>query len=73
MNLFNRDFTNFILYLNKYVVEYMLVGGYAVIIRGNSRSNGDMDIWVNKTEANFLKVRQAIVEFGLPPVAIMKE
>jgi predicted acyl esterase len=52
MNIFNDDFRDFIQCLNKHQVEYVLVGGYAVIIRGYSRSTGDMDIWVNKTEAN---------------------
>ncbi len=73
MNIFNEDFKDFILCLNKYAVEYMLVGGYAVIIRGYSRSTGDMDIWVNKTESNFHNLQQAIVEFGMPSAAIMKE
>jgi hypothetical protein len=51
----------------------MLVGGYAVILRGYSRSTGDMDIWVNRTEDNFLKLKGAIVEFGIPGKAIPKE
>lgn len=27
MNIFNNDFKDFILYLNQYVVEYIVVGG----------------------------------------------
>ena len=54
MNIFNDDFKDFILYLNLNEVEYIVVGGYAVIIRGYSRSTGDIDIWVNKTEENFI-------------------
>ena len=38
MNIFNDDFKDFIVYLNQYEVEYIIVGGYAVIIRGYSRS-----------------------------------
>ena len=37
MQIFNEDFQDFIELLNKHDVEYMLVGGYAVIIRGYSR------------------------------------
>lgn len=70
MNIFNEDFQDFIQALNKFDVEYMLVGGYAVIIRGYSRSTGDMDIWVNRTEVNFQKLQYAIQEFGLPSMAI---
>ena len=32
-----------------------LVGGYAVILHGYSRTTGDMDVWVNKTSANYQK------------------
>lgn len=73
MNIFNDDFRDFIQSLNKFEVEYILVGGYAVIIRGYSRSTGDMDIWVNKTEANYHKLQNAIVAFGLPSKAIRKD
>ena len=73
MNIFNEDFHDFIQCLNKHGVEYILVGGYAVIIRGYSRSTGDMDIWVNKTQANYSNLLSAILEFGLPAQAIKKE
>ena len=73
MNIFNDDFHDFIECLNKNEVEYILVGGYAVIIRGYSRSTGDMDIWVNKTESNYRKLQKAITEFGLPAQAIVKD
>jgi hypothetical protein len=71
--MFNQDFQDFIVSLNKHNVEYMLVGGYAVILRGYSRSTGDMDIWVNKTASNFLRLQQAIVNFGMPSQAIRSE
>ena len=73
MDILNDDFHDFIQYLNKFYVDYILVGGYAVIIRGYSRSTGDMDIWVNKTEENYQKLLSAILEFGLPQKAILKE
>jgi len=73
MDIFNEDFADFIQCLNKHQVEYMLVGGYAVILRGYSRSTGDMDIWVNKTEPNFIQLQNAITAFGLPQAAIPKE
>ena len=73
MNIFNDDFKDFILYLNQNEVEYIVVGGYAVIIRGYSRSTGDIDIWVNKTEENFINLQKAIKAFGLPEIAVKKE
>ncbi len=73
MNIFNSDFADFIICLTKHQVQYMLVGGYAVILRGYSRSTGDIDVWVNKTEANFNNLKKAIAEFGLPLSAIPGE
>lgn len=65
-NIFNEDFRDFIKCLNKWEVEYMLVGGYAVILHGYRRTTGDMDIWVNRTKSNHSKLITAMHEFGLP-------
>lgn len=65
-NVFNDDFRDFIHALNKHEVEYILVGGYAVILHGYRRVTGDMDIWVNKTKNNYIKITRAFAEFGLP-------
>ncbi len=64
-NIFNQDFQDFIISLNKYKVEYLLVGGYAVILRGYNRTTGDMDVWVNKTPENYQKLSKAFYSFGL--------
>lgn len=65
-DLFNEDFQDFIESLNKAGVEYILVGGYAVILHGYIRSTADMDIWVNKTPENYLKLVHAFTTFGSP-------
>lgn len=70
MNLFNEDFIDFLNLLNKNRVSYILVGGYAVVIRGYSRTTGDIDIWVEKTVDNFQLLENALCEFGLPKGAI---
>jgi len=49
-DLFNEHFRDFIQALNEQQVEYVLVGGMAVILHGYVRTTGDMDIWVNKTK-----------------------
>jgi hypothetical protein len=71
MNLFNEDFIDFLTLLNKNKVSYILVGGYAVVIRGYSRTTGDIDIWVEKTVDNFQLLENALSEFGLPQGAIL--
>ena len=57
-NTLNEDFTDFILALNQAEVEYVLVGGYAVIYHGYNRTTGDLDIWVNPTPANYKKLQK---------------
>lgn len=64
--IFNDDFRDFIQAMNHQNVEYILVGGYAVILHGYRRVTGDMDIWVNRTQENYSKLSKAFSEFGLP-------
>ena len=70
INLFNDDFKDFIQALNNQNVEYILIGGYSVILHGYSRTTGDLDIWVNKTQSNYLKMEKAFSEFGIPADAV---
>jgi hypothetical protein len=52
----HSDFKEFLRLLNSNRVEYLLMGGYAVIYHGYMRTTGDMDIWiaVNPTNAQRL-------------------
>ena len=65
-NLFNDDFADFLEACSVNKVEFLLVGGYAVILHGYIRSTADMDIWVNKTSENYLKLAKAFKDFGAP-------
>ncbi|TAF46345.1 MAG: hypothetical protein EAZ51_02255 [Sphingobacteriales bacterium] len=65
-NIFNNDFRDFIYELNRAKVRYILVGGFAVILNGYSRSTGDMDIWVDRTFENYAKIKLAFHNFGMP-------
>ncbi len=60
------EFEDFIKCLNNHNVEYILVGGYAVIFHGYARTTGDIDIWVNQTKDNYYKLKLSLIEFGLP-------
>jgi hypothetical protein len=64
-NKLNDDFVDFINALNSATVEYMLVGGYAVIYHGYNRTTGDIDIWVNPTAENYEKLKLAFFNFGM--------
>lgn len=72
-NIFNQDFREFIAALNDAGVEYVLVGGYAVILHGYRRTTGDLDIWVNTTKDNYLKLREAFLTFGLPTTDLSEQ
>lgn len=65
-NIFNKEFREFIDCLNKSDARYILVGGFAVIIHGYSRTTGDMDIWVDRDKENYKKIALAFNEFGMP-------
>ena len=64
-NILNRDFKDFILALNKFKVEYIIVCGYAVIYHGYNRTTGDLDIWINPTSENYDNLKKAFYLFGM--------
>ncbi len=64
-DIFNQDFQDFIRAFNKYEVDYILVGGYAVIYHGYNRTTGDLDLYVNPSKKNYRKIEAAFFEFGL--------
>ncbi len=70
-NIFNPDFCDFLQALNDAGVDYLLVGGYAVILHGRSRTTGDMDIWVKPTAENHKLLMQAFSAFGLPHIPLV--
>ena len=65
-NIFNNDFRDFLSALNEAKVEYLLIGGYSVILHGYPRTTGDMDLWVNKTQKNYQKLCKSFLIFGMP-------
>ena len=51
--------------LIKHNVNFMLVGGYAVIHYGYERTTGDMDIWLQTGNENRDKLINALIDFGI--------
>lgn len=66
--MLSPDFLDFLECLNNRMVKYVLVGGYAAIIRGHTRTTGDMDIYIQRTIENAANVIQAIEDFGFGSV-----
>ncbi len=59
-----RDFKEFLKLLDKYDVEYLLIGGYAVGYYGYPRPTADMDVWVAMHPSNAARITEALREFG---------
>lgn len=59
-----KDFSYLLRLLNSNGVEYMVIGGYAVIVYGYVRTTGDLDIWVANTGENADRIVLALREFG---------
>lgn len=72
-NIFNEDFREFLLAMNRNDVRYILIGGFSVILHGYSRTTGDMDIWVDRTFDNYNKLKKAFDEFGMPVFDMTEE
>jgi len=60
-----EEHKKFLLLLLKHKVEFMLIGGYAVIYYGYERGTADMDIWLKPTNENRDKFLSALKEHGI--------
>ena len=67
------DFIDFVNLCNKYEVEYLVIGGYAVSIHGYPRSTKDLDICIKISEENALKMVRVINDFGFASLKLTKE
>ena len=51
--------------LNRHKVEYLVIGGVAVIAHGYPRSTGDVDFWYRPTTENYLNLLTAFKDLGV--------
>lgn len=72
-NIFNEDFQEFLLALNKSGVKYVLVGGYSVIYHGFPRTTGDLDIFVEVSMENYKCLKNAFDLFKMPVFDMTEE
>jgi hypothetical protein len=59
-DLFDKDHQKFIKLLNKFKVEYLLIGGVAVNLYGYSRGTGDIDVCIGPSNSNKEKLIAAV-------------
>lgn len=62
--MLTEEFKEFAKLLNDQKVEYLLVGGYAVVLYGYVRYTGDIDFWINPTEENANRIVEVLDRFG---------
>ena len=65
-HLFNSDYADMVKAMLDEGVEFMLVGGYAVLFHGYPRTTFDIDLWVRPSPGNAPKVLAALHRFGAP-------
>jgi hypothetical protein len=58
------NFKELLLLLNGCLVEYLIVGGYAVMRYTEPRFTKDLDIWVGNSPDNSKRVFAALARFG---------
>jgi hypothetical protein len=62
----NPHYKELLLLLNQFEVEYLIVGGYAVMKYGEPRYTKDLDVWVRNSAQNSIRVVAALKQFGAP-------
>lgn len=60
----HKDFDEFLRLLNYHKVRYVIVGGYALSVHLIPRATKDLDILIEASENNAIKVIEALREFG---------
>jgi hypothetical protein len=54
-------------------VRFLIIGGYAVIHHSRPRYTGDLDIWIDSSWENAVRVVTVLQQFGFPPDAVSTE
>ena len=63
MNIFIENHQKLLRSLINHNVNFLLIGGYAVIYHGYKRSTGDMDLWIEPNNDNKLNLIKVLKEF----------
>ena len=62
----NPHYRELLQLLNEFEVEYLIVGGFAVMKYGEPRYTKDLDVWVHNSPQNSACVVGALRKFGAP-------
>src|SRR3954464_8411074 len=64
--LLNSDLLQFLDVLLETEVQFLVVGGYAVMKYTEPRATKDIDLWIDTSSQNAERVYQALARFGAP-------
>lgn len=69
----NSDFKDLLRIFAEEEVEYLIVGGYAVIHYTQPRYTKDIDLWIRPSAGNAARIVKAFHRFGLPLVEVTQK
>jgi len=61
-----EDYKDMLQLFNKYDVQYLVIGAYAMGNYGYSRYTLDIDLWIEKSVNNAQKIQKAFEDFPIP-------
>jgi hypothetical protein len=62
----NPDFIDLLRTFSAADVRFLIVGAYALALYGRPRATGDLDVWIEPTPDNAVRVISALSAFGAP-------
>lgn len=69
----NQDFVDLLRAFIAADVRFLVVGAYALAVHGRPRATGDLDLFVEPSGDNALRVLNALREFGAPLEAVTQD
>jgi hypothetical protein len=60
---FSKDIREFLMLLSRHNVQYVIVGGEAVIYYGHARLTGDIDIYYDNSPENLKRLYASLLDF----------
>ena len=69
----NPDFVDLLRAFNAADVRFLVVGAYALALYGRPRATGDLDVWIDATPENAVRVVGALAAFGAPLADIAED
>lgn len=69
----NRDFCELLSELSAAEARFLIVGAYALALHARPRATGDLDLWIEPTPENAVRVLEALRRFGAPAGGLTAE